>query len=88
MFNLKIRTEGTGYEIQVQVDVVCQNDTSNDLITQLIIWPNMKSEQFSKGLCRSWSNPFREISNIDDENYGIQIEEPEPDEVENLDEIM
>lgn len=84
---IQIRNVDTKVNFQVQVDVVCEGDPSNDLITQVIIWPAMKSEQFSTGLCRTWFNTNRDKSDNQDEIVD-NIENDEPEEIKDLGEIL
>lgn len=49
----KIRTIGTEKNIQVQVDVNCPNGEM-DYLSQVIIKPALKAENYTKGICGYW----------------------------------
>lgn len=49
----------TEFNIQIQVDVSCNDENINDPISEFFIWPAYRSENLAKGLCRYWKNPNR-----------------------------
>lgn len=49
----------TEFNIQIQVDVSCNDENINDPISEFFIKQAYRSERLAKGLCRYWKNPNR-----------------------------
>jgi hypothetical protein len=48
----------------VEADIYCDDELADDFMSQIILYPSLKSENFSQGLCGKWSKSPNELSFI------------------------
>jgi hypothetical protein len=45
----------------VQADVYCDDELADDFMSQIIVYPSLKSENFSQGMCGIWSKKQNQL---------------------------
>ena len=71
-FNLQIRTVNTPYNIKLKADVFCKDVFGVvDPVSDLVIYPALKSENKTKGVCGAWS--YQDDNEISNRNFEDEI---------------